>query len=459
MSRRRKSPPGGKVRAAAAMAGAPPPASSASPTCCTGTGVSFASAPGVDRRVRGARCHCRGGDVLGAAQSCSARDAAEAGRRRRKRGEVRRWRAMRHLSCQRACGMEGLGSRPRDAGCRRAIGARRFRQREVRLCRHHVHVLAPRRQILRQHGWPGRQARRLRDQVHVRRPTAAAVSDRAPRRAHAGARHRLGFAAQGARRAALVPSLSGPEPQGRRSFALDGRAAELEFPVRRMPFDRLSQELRCGERHVPLDVGRGECHLRGLPRPRLEPRRLGGKAWGLRSARGDQGTRRGARRAQGRVLGAGWAERQLEAQRAAPELARDRHLRALPRPREPHFRRLRARQAAAGHAPARPPRRQPLLERRADARRGLQLGLVRAEPDACARRHVLRLPRAPLAQAARTRQCRVRAVPPAGEVRYRTAYASHRGHAGRRMRRVPHADDDLHGRRSAPRPLDAHSAA
>ena len=58
------------------------------------------------------------------------------------------------------------------------------------------------------------------------------------------------------------------------------------------------------------------------------------------------------------------------------------------------------------------------------------------------------------------RQRRVRAVPPAGEVRRAVAHAS-RGRARRRAACdvVPHADDDVHGRRSAPRSFVAHSAA
>ena len=71
----------------------------------------------------------------------------------------------------------------------------------------------------------------------------------------------------------------------------------------------------------------------------------------------------------------------------------------------------------AGHAPARAARRQPLLERRSDARRGLQLGLVRAKPHARAGRDLRRLPRSALAQAPRSRQRRLRPVPSAGEIR------------------------------------------
>jgi hypothetical protein len=66
---------------------------------------------------------------------------------------------------------------------------------------------------------------------------------RVPRLAPAAALHRLGFAAEGRRRPALVPSLSRAEHQGRRSAALDGLAAELELPVRGVPLDQSPEKL------------------------------------------------------------------------------------------------------------------------------------------------------------------------------------------------------------------------
>ncbi len=50
--------------------------------------------------------------------------------------------------------MEGLGPRPRDAGRRRQVRARQFRERQVRVCGHDVDVLPSRRQVLRQHRRP-----------------------------------------------------------------------------------------------------------------------------------------------------------------------------------------------------------------------------------------------------------------------------------------------------------------
>ena len=104
-------------------------------------------------------------------------------------------------------------------------------------------------------------------------------------------------------------------------------------------------------------------------------------------------------------------------------------------------------------------RRRPVLERRPDARRGLQLGLVRAKPDVRDGRDVFRLPRPAFAQAARARQLGMCAVPPAGEVRRGNPHASRARHAGRRVRGLPHADDDVHAGRPAARSFAAHSAS
>ena len=88
---------------------------------------------------------------------------------------------------------------------------RRLQQRDVHLRRHHLVVLPARRQVLRAHRRPRRRAARLRDQVHVRLPPAAAVPRRVSRRAAAVPGHRVGRAAEGAGRPALVPPLPGRE--------------------------------------------------------------------------------------------------------------------------------------------------------------------------------------------------------------------------------------------------------
>ncbi len=101
----------------------------------------------------------------------------------------------------------------------------------------------------------------------------------------------------------------------------------------------------------------------------------------------------------------------------------------------------------------------PLSRRRPAARRGVHLGFVPAEPDAPRGRHVQRLPRPAHAEAARAGQRGVRAVPPRVEVRRQGASLPSRRHARRRVRQLPHAGDDLHGGRSAPRPQPAGAAA
>ena len=60
--------------------------------------------------------------------------------------------------------------------------ARRLRRRELHPGRRHLALLQARRQVLRHHRRAGRRARRLRDPLHLRRLSAAAVSDRFPGR-------------------------------------------------------------------------------------------------------------------------------------------------------------------------------------------------------------------------------------------------------------------------------------
>ena len=201
--------------------------------------------------------------------------------------------------------------------------------------------------------------------------------------------------------------------------------------------------------------------LRGLPRPRLEPRRLGEASradWQALDA--SKGLARRARRAQGRGLDAGRRRPATRsAARRARRRARSRPARAATRARS---------RISDDYVHGKPPldtHRLALLDDGLYWNDGqmrdevynygsfLQSRMY-AQGVTCSR-----LPRSAFAQAARARQRRVRAVPPAGEVRHRAAHAPRRGHARRRVRGLPHADDDLHGGRSAPRSLAAHSAA
>ena len=63
-----------------------------------------------------------------------------------------------------------------------------------------------------------------------------------------------------------------------RLAALDAAGAELEHDVRRLPLDRRPQALRRAHRHLPHDLVGDHGRLRGVPRARLAPRRLGGPA-------------------------------------------------------------------------------------------------------------------------------------------------------------------------------------
>jgi hypothetical protein len=73
--------------------------------------------------------------------------------------------------------------------------------------------------------------------------TAPAVSDRVPRRAAPEPGDRLGQPRPHRRRSTLVPALSQRTHRRDPSAALDRARAELELPVRRVPFDQSAQGL------------------------------------------------------------------------------------------------------------------------------------------------------------------------------------------------------------------------
>ena len=118
-----------------------------------------------------------------------------------------------------------------------------------------------------------------------------------------------------------------------------------------------------------------------------------------------------------------------------------------------------ARAAPLGHAPPGAPRRGALLRGRADAGRGLQLGLVPPEQDVRGGRHLLGLPRPARPEGQGRRRRRLLLLPPARAVRQPQAPLPPREREGRLLRRLPHADRDLHGCRPAARPLVPRAAA
>ena len=205
--------------------------------------------------------------------------------------------------------------------------------------------------------------------------------------------------------------------------------AECHSTQLRKSFDAATRPLR-------HDLGGDRRRVRGLPRAGLRSRRVGARRARRQAVFVRRQRARGrARRAQGRHLDAGAGDRQRAAQRAAHDVARDRHLRALPRPRRAHLRRLRPRQAA---------RRTRIGSRLLEEGLYWTDGQIRDEVydwgsfvqsrmhakgvtcSDCHDPHSLEL-RA-------SRQRRVRAMPPAGEVRRRP-----RTRTTRRARRARHA--------------------
>jgi cytochrome c553 len=135
--------------------------------------------------------------------------------------------------------------------------------------------------------------------------------------------------------------------------------------------------------------GPGSRHVEWAKKPR---------PWYASSAEADTGLL---------VLRSRWSEAwqfpQPGAKVAQPARRRrpDERVRGLPCPALDRRRERPARRAARGHASPRPARPAELLRRRAAARGGLRLGLVPADEDAPARRHLHGLPRCAHARVAR----------------------------------------------------------
>src|SRR5712671_3753895 len=76
-------------------------------------------------------------------------------------------------------------------------------------------------------------------------------------------------------RSALVPPLPGSKIGGGGPAALDRARPDLELHVRRLSLDQSAEELRPRRRHLCNHLDRPRRGLRGVPRSRLSPRRLG----------------------------------------------------------------------------------------------------------------------------------------------------------------------------------------
>ena len=197
---------------------------------------------------------------------------------------------LRRMPSGRIPALAGLATRPGDAARHRPDRARRFPGCLVRLRRHHLHLLPARREIHGAHRRAGWIIAGLRDRLHLRRVSLAAVPDRLSRRPLSGAGPRLGQPAQGTGRTTLVPPLSRPEPHPSGPAALDRLAAELELHVRRVPFHESAQELRSPAQALQHHLVRNQRVLRSLPRSRRRSSRLGQQGRGLAKAGPHQGS-------------------------------------------------------------------------------------------------------------------------------------------------------------------------
>ena len=179
---------------------------------------------------------------------------------------------------------------------------------------------------------------------------------------------------------------------------------------------------------------------------------------GQRVDSGTKGLVVALRRSQGRHVDDRRRHGQCAADAAGSAGTRGRDVRALPRPPRPVLRRLRARPAPRRHAPGRAARGPPLLPRRADPRRGVRVRLVPAVQDVPPGRDVLGLPRPAQPEAPRAGVPGVPRLPRGAQVRGAGASLPSAGLARRRLHRLPHAHDHLHGGRSAPRSQPPHPA-
>ena len=216
-----------------------------------------------------------------------------------------------------------------------------------------------------------------RDQVHVRRRPAAAVSDRVSRRPAPGARHRLGRAPAERGRPALVPSLPRREDRLTATSSTGparSRTGTTCAPTATRPNVRKNYDA-AGDRYA-THVVRDQRGVRGVPRPRLAPRGVGRAGRRGRARDATQGPRVALDDAAAVTWTIEPATRQRAAQRRRATTRARSSVRAAATRGAARSPRTTSPAGRSSTLPCRAARRAPLLRRRPDPRRGLRVRLV-----------------------------------------------------------------------------------
>ena len=198
---------------------------------------------------------------------------------RRTRRNVRRQRCLRWLSSGRSETVAWLAAQACDGSRDRPVGARRLCRRDLRLLRSEIAFFPPGRQIPRRNRRAGRQAGRLRSEVHVRCRSAAAISGRIPRWTPQALS--LAWDSRPRKKAASTGFISIPTRRSSTTTSCTGRSSirtgiSCAPNAIRPACGRITMRRRTDS--TPLC--RDQRGLRGLSRPRLSPRCLGARPEG-----------------------------------------------------------------------------------------------------------------------------------------------------------------------------------
>jgi hypothetical protein len=160
----------------------------------------------------------------------------------------------------------------------------------------------------------------LRNRLHLRRVSLAAVPDRLPRWPLSGAGHRLGQPAQGAGRTALVSPLSRPEPDRIKTLCTGPACSRTGTTCAPSAIPRICARITTPKLNR-FNTTWSEINvvLRSLPRSRRRSSRLGQEGRGLAKAEPHQGA----------------GHRPRRTARPAISVARDGHERAGSGDRQP----------------------------------------------------------------------------------------------------------------------------